>query len=275
MKGLVLGGGGITGISWELGLIKGLSERGVDLRDADTVLGTSAGSVVGTLLLSKTLDEIFEAKDMLADPRMGGQFSVPGMMRLAPAMVAPAGHRQRRARIGQEMIRTRPSGALERVALIREGLDVLDWPDHDLRITATNIETGAVEVFSRDSGVDIVHAVAASCAVPFVFPAVTINDTPYMDGGIRSPTNADFLTGYDRVLVLAPLSVPLARYHHVRTQLDRGGAAYKKVVQPDPAARRAMGRRVLDTRKVHASAEAGEIQGREIAERIGEFWLAD
>jgi NTE family protein len=49
---LVLGGGGEAGVAWEIGLLAGLAQRGVDLRDADVVIGTSAGAIVGTLLLS-------------------------------------------------------------------------------------------------------------------------------------------------------------------------------------------------------------------------------
>lgn len=44
---LVLGGGGITGIAWEIGILAGVARAGVDLTDAEVVVGTSAGSVVG------------------------------------------------------------------------------------------------------------------------------------------------------------------------------------------------------------------------------------
>ena len=51
-RALVLGGGGITGIAWETGLIAGLAALDIDLAAADVIIGTSAGSVVGTDIAS-------------------------------------------------------------------------------------------------------------------------------------------------------------------------------------------------------------------------------
>ncbi len=50
MRALVLGGGGVVGVAWETAVVRGLLEQGVDLRQADLIVGTSAGSLVGTRL---------------------------------------------------------------------------------------------------------------------------------------------------------------------------------------------------------------------------------
>ncbi|MEV1147602.1 patatin-like phospholipase family protein, partial [Micromonospora sp. NPDC049799] len=69
-RALVLGGGGVTGVAWELGLLAGLAERGVDLLGADVVVGTSAGSVVGAQVCSGTpVEDLYAAQ--LRDP--GGE----------------------------------------------------------------------------------------------------------------------------------------------------------------------------------------------------------
>ena len=60
-RALVLGGGGVAGIAWELGLLSGWAGEGVDVREADLVVGTSAGSVVGAQLrLDGDLQSLFE-----------------------------------------------------------------------------------------------------------------------------------------------------------------------------------------------------------------------
>src|SRR5215469_4898613 len=57
---LVLGAGGVTGIAWETGLLKGLRDAGLDLTGADLVVGTSAGSVVAAQITTGVpLDELY------------------------------------------------------------------------------------------------------------------------------------------------------------------------------------------------------------------------
>ena len=58
--GLVLGGGGVTGIAWEVGLLAGLRDGGADVSGADLVIGTSAGSAVGAVVASgEDLEDLY------------------------------------------------------------------------------------------------------------------------------------------------------------------------------------------------------------------------
>ena len=99
---LVLGGGGITGIAWMLGLLKGLRERGVDLTGADTVLGTSAGSVVGAQLTSgHDVDELYAEQLRPADREIGADMGLGVVLRMLGPAVAPGSPRAKRRRVGR------------------------------------------------------------------------------------------------------------------------------------------------------------------------------
>lgn len=183
---LVLGGGGITGIAWELGILQGLARAGVDLTGADTVIGTSAGSVVGAQITSgQPLDAVFETQLAPADEEIGARIARTTMARLVPPMLFPGPIDRKLRRIGRMAMRAHPPGGEERIEVIRSRLGLTEWPERDLRITAVEAETGEFRHFDRGSGVDLVHAVAASCAVPLVWPAVTIDGRHYLDGGMR------------------------------------------------------------------------------------------
>src|SRR3954468_18850847 len=89
-RALVLGGGGITGIAWEIGLLKGLRDLGVDLTAADTVIGTSAGSVVGAQLTSAfDLDDLYAAQ--LREPRgeVAARFDLTMTLRYVASYLLP------------------------------------------------------------------------------------------------------------------------------------------------------------------------------------------
>ena len=45
---MILGAGGTVAQAWETGVITGMAEAGIDLRDADLLVGTSGGAVVAT-----------------------------------------------------------------------------------------------------------------------------------------------------------------------------------------------------------------------------------
>lgn len=133
--------------------------------------------------------------------------------------------------------------------------------------------TGEVSVFDRDSGVPLVDAVAASCAVPMVWPPMTINGRRYIDGGVRSIANADLATGCGRVVVLAPMTVSLRRSGRISQQLATlGPKVHSAVVSPDEQSRRAMGRNVLDPAFRAAAAKAGRAQAATVRDRVAVVW---
>jgi NTE family protein len=270
---LVLGGGGVTGIAWELGILRGLADTGVDLTTADLVVGTSAGSVVGAQVTSgQRLEALYDGQLRPADHEIGANLSRLLLLRILPAMVLPGSAKKKRARIGAMALKAHQPGGAQRIEVIRSRIRVDEWPARELRITAIEAETGELTVFDREAGADLVHAVAASCAVPLVWPAVTIGDRHYVDGGVRSTANADLATGCDTVVVLAPLPQSWSKATSIRAQLERTGARRTVVVTPDEAALADIGKNVLDPAKRADAARAGLRQAADVVEKVRAAW---
>ena len=274
---LVLGGGGITGIAWEIGVLAGLADAGVDLTGADLVVGTSAGSVVGAQLTGGADLEVLFARQL--EPPTGEK--VARMTRAALARYGWAVLRSRgkdvefRRRVGALALAAEQAGLTpteqERLDVIGSRLVSREWPDRDLRITAVDAGTGEFRVLDRTSGIPLLQAVAASCAVPGVYPPVTIDGRRYVDGGMRSAANADLAEGYDRVVVLAPIPRGIGPMASVDAQVT-GMVARVAVVSPDEAGRRAIGRNVLDPAARAGSARAGRDQAAGVAAEVTEVW---
>ena len=270
---LVLGGGGITGVAWELGLLKGLADAGVDLTTADLVVGTSAGSVVGAQVTTgRSIDELYAGQLEPPDREIGATLSRFTMLRLLPPLLIPGSGRRKRSRIGAMSMRAHPPGGEERIEVIRSRIGVEAWGERDLKVTAVEAETGRFVVFDKDSGVDIVHAVAASCAVPLVWPAVTIDGKHYVDGGMRSTANVDLAAGADTVVVIAPLPQAFSKATSIRAQLERTGAARTAVVTPDQQALADIGKNVLDPAKRADAARAGLRQSASVLDKVRVAW---
>jgi NTE family protein len=274
-RALVLGGGGVTGIAWELGLLAGLAEAGVDLSTADLVVGTSAGSVVGAevaggLLLEKLYaDQLVERSDEIA-ARMGARIMLAYLWAFARSADQPGAGR----RIGRLALAARTVPEAERRAVIESRLPVRDWPERRLLITAVDAGSGELTAFERDSGVSLVDAVGASCAVPGVWPPVTIGGRRWIDGGVRSSTNADLAAGCEQVVILAPVTVGIRAMPSVARQaagLVTGGSRVA-VVSPDKAARQAIGRNVLDPARRAGAARAGRTQASSVAGTVADVW---
>jgi NTE family protein len=276
-RALVLGGGGITGIAWEIGVLAGLAEAGVDLTGADLLVGTSAGSVVGAQLTSGADLEALFARQL--EPPTGEQaarMTCSALLRYGLAAL-----RSRRDDVGFRRRIGALALAAERAGLTateQERLDVIgsrlvsrEWPDRDLRITAVDAQSGEFRVLDRTSGVPLLQAVAASCAVPGVYPPVTIDGRRYVDGGMRSAANADLAEGHDRVVVLAPIPRGMGPLASVDAQVT-GMVARVAVVSPDDASRRAIGRNVLDPAARAGSARAGRAQTADVAAEVTEVW---
>lgn len=276
---LVLGGGGITGIAWEVGLLAGLAETGLDLRTADLVVGTSAGSVVGAQLRSDVpLGDLFATqRGPSAETGPPARIRRRQLVRFGLAMLRTRGDDVAfRRRVGALALSAEAAGRTPteeaRRAAIAARLPSTDWPERPLTITAVDAATGAFETFTRDSGVDLVSAVAASCAVPGVYPPITIGDRRFVDGGMRSVANVDLATGYDRVVVVAPIVRGVGPMASVDAQVT-GLVSRVAVVSPDAASVSAIGKNVLDPAARAPSAHAGRTQAAAVADRVREVWL--
>ncbi len=270
---LVLGGGGITGIAWELGILAGLAEEGVDLTDADIVVGTSAGSVVGAQITSgAALADLYSAQLEPPDSEIGGRLSRIAALKLVPPYLLPGSGREKLARVGRVAKAAHAPGSVDREGVIRSRLPVRGWPERDLRVSAVDADSGEFTVFTGDSGVDLVSAVAASCAVPTVWPPVEIDGRSYMDGGMRSTANVDVALGADRIVVLAPLPRSLSKKTSIRAQLEKVGPRAWSVVVPDAEALAAFGRNLLDPAMRKGAAEAGMRQSRGLVDELRHIW---
>ncbi|MGW3354746.1 patatin-like phospholipase family protein [Streptomyces bungoensis] len=269
---LVLGGGGVGGIAWITGVLAGLADAGRDVAGAGLLVGTSAGSTVAAQLGSGLgLAELYARQ---VDPALQTA-EIPAVMDLekfaaeiGAATSAAASVPELRRAVGRVALAARTVPEAERRAVIESRLPSHGWPERALRIVAVDAGSGEPRVFDRDSGVALVDAVAASCAVPGVWPPVTIDGRAYVDGGVRSATNADYAHGADRVLVIAPMgdTEPFPSEQPLERVVEelRARGAEVVVVGPDEASRAAMGDNPLDPATRRPAAEAGREQGRRL-----------
>ncbi len=274
---LVLGGGGITGIAWEIGVLAGRAEAGVDLSGADLVVGTSAGSVVGAqVTCGAALETLYQRQLEPPTQEKVARMTRGNLARYAWAMLSSRGHDvDFRRRVGALALAAEKAGLTpteqERLDVIGSRLVSTQWPARALVITAVDAETGEFRTFDRDSGVPLLQAVAASCAVPGVYPPVTIDGRRCVDGGMRSAANADLAQDYDRVVVLAPIPRGIGPMASVDAQVT-GMVSRVAVVAPDKDSRTAIGKNVLDPAARAPSAEAGRRQAATVAARVAEVW---
>ncbi|HVV07729.1 patatin-like phospholipase family protein [Amycolatopsis sp.] len=273
-RGLVLGGGGVAGIAWQTGLLAGLAAEGVRLAEADLFIGTSAGSTVAAQLTSGLpLEELYRRQ---VDPALQTTElpSVVDAEALAEMFGAAteADPAQLRARIGQLALAARTVPEADRRAVIEARLPVHTWPEADLRIVAVHAGTGAERIFDRHSGVGLVDAVAASCAVPGSWPPVTIGDARYVDGGVRSPENADLAAGCAKVLVVKAMNIPGMNELEAQVAALEAQGSLVTVTEPDEASLAAIGVNPLDPAVREPAAKAGYSQGLRAAAALAGFW---
>ena len=290
-RALVLGGGGSTGNAWLIGVIAGLLDAGLDVTDADLTIGTSAGSTAAAQIASATPTELLAA--ILAAPpqqRTGRVGSDGGRVPIRPA----ADHMERTSRIiaasedAADMRRRMGAAALD-LAVASDGsgqarwratvaarLPSEHWPEQTMFITAVDAHTGEPVVFDRHSGVDLVDAVAASCASGFAYG---IGDNCYIDGGYRSNAdNADLAAGCARVLVLSPFGgrsrTPVHWGMHLATQVGelRTRGSRVETIFPDSASEHMFGANAMDLSLRPPAARAGYNQGRALAAQFTDFW---
>lgn len=268
---LVLGGGGVTGIAWELGVLLGLRDEGVDLVGCDLTIGTSAGAAVGAQILTDVdLEELYDRQLDPVHHEIAAELDLQLLVTIYREIVGgphppPA---EALARVGAHALSADTVPEAVRRAVIEHRLPSHHWPAAALRLTVVDAQTGELLVLDGGSGVALVDAVAASCAVPGIWPPVTIGERRCMDGGVRSPTNADLAAGYDEIVVLAPLSGPTEAWVEAEVAALRTHARVA-VVLSDEDAVEAMGPNPLDPDRRAPAAETGRRQGRAAAPAVG------
>ncbi|MCX5379615.1 patatin-like phospholipase family protein [Streptomyces sp. NBC_00091] len=274
---LVLGGGGLTGVGWESGMLYGLSRAGVDLTTADLVVGTSAGSVVGAQLTSGiSAQELYERQLGDPDGERAARLGAGVFARYALAMLRSRDAAAYRRRVGAFALAADTGAEAERRKVLEARLVSHEWPERRFVVTAVDAVSGEPADFDRESGAGLVDAVSASCAVPGVWPPVTVAGRRFIDGGVRSATNADLAAGYARVVILAPIALGSALVPSPAAQAARLRAAGARVllITPSPQARKAFGRNVLDPARRDPAARAGLAQAAEHAADAAAVWAA-
>lgn len=273
--GLVLGGGGLTAYAWETGILAGLAKAGADLTGAGVLAGTSAGSLLALDLAAGA------APADLYEEQVGGErvlldvdFTLGMTVRYLWAALGSRDPEKVVERLGRLALSVRGVSEADVCDVIRPHLPVRQWPERPLRFFATDALTGRTEGFHAGSGVGLLRALAATCALPPLFPPVTIGDGRWMDGGVRSTTNADLVDDCRRVVVLAPVPKGPGASPSAVDQvaaLTAGGVRAVLLV-PDRQARRAFGTNALDPSRVPEAARAGFRQAAEYADRVRTVW---
>ncbi len=267
---LVLGGGGLAGIAWMTGLLAGLADVGQDVTDAERVIGTSAGSSVAAqlgsglslqALLARQTDPALQTREIAS----GMDLSTFGAAITSALEGATSGEDQWR-RIGAFALSAKTVPEAARREVLEARLPSHEWPARPTQVVAVDAATGAPRIFDRTSGVPLVDAVAASCAVPGVWPCVTIGKARYMDGGVRSSDNADLASGCARIVIVSPLGLAWALptpypLRDVVARLRSEGSTVT-VITPDADSNAAIGANPLDPSTRAPAARAGRAQGR-------------
>ncbi|ROP64072.1 patatin-like phospholipase family protein [Curtobacterium sp. PhB115] len=278
-RALVLGGGGVAGIAWEVGVLSALQDAGVDLDAADLVVGTSAGSVVGAFVRSGAVQQAYDQQHTPAPTTYEEPAAIDAeavQQRIGAALEGATSEQDARARLGlaaQQV--TGGQSDDERTATFSETLPSTEWPAKPLAVTAVDATDGTFRLLTSADGVPLPRAVAASCSVPFVWSPVGIEGRPYVDGGMRSGTNADAAAGHERVLVIAcgpEGPSPLGPWLDVAVESLRAGGSSVEVIVADSTAQQAFGTNSLSLATQAPSAEAGRAQGSAVAEQVAAFW---
>ncbi len=278
-RALVLAGGGLAGIAWETGVLRGIADESPAtaraLLDSDVLLGTSAGSTVSAQLGSGIgLDELFARQVAEESFELDPGVSIDTVIELfVTAMMQPnTTTAEKLRRIGAVALSTATVAEAVRHEVIAHRLPSHDWPDRVLRITAIDTGTGELVAFDRGSGIELVDAVAASCAVPGVWPPVTIGSRRYMDGGVGSSINLAFVEDCDSAVVLVPSGedTPSPFAGEAAAEIaDFHGSAFG--VFADESSVAAFGPNPLNPACRIPSARAGREQGRRQAAAVAAF----
>jgi NTE family protein len=274
-RAVILGGGGVTGIAWETGILRGLSEEGVDLGTADAIIGTSAGSFAGACLAAGEVAQYFERQlsdDVPEIPAAMSPATIDGWQR---AIAEGNGDPEAVGRaLGRLALATPTVSREAREEVVASRLLSPEWPAGPLKMTAIDIETGALHLFDKESGVPLTAAAAASGALPGLWPVVEAQGRSWIDGGSCSAVNVQLGASYDKVVVIAPVADGWQGRPGPRDEFANlvGAGVQGILIVPDDRSREAMGANHFDPSRRGPAAEAGRQQGRQIAAEVTGLW---
>jgi len=272
-RALVLGGGGPLGVGWQAGLLSALADAGVSLGDADFVVGTSAGAIVGAQLTTGR-----PLADLVGPIGETAPWQAPGPADDgdAPDLV--------------ELLSSRdPADAVPETDWVAhfDFLGGAGWP-RSFHCTAFALDSGSFAIWDAASGVELPRAVASSCTVPGLVSPVTIGDQTWIDGGARDALNADLAIGHDAVVAVSCMALHppegampdllAGLLPGTRQRIDdlRASGAAVEVVEPSAefGELSGWGRYLMDVSRTAGAFDAGVRQGRTEAARLAGPWSA-
>jgi len=273
-RAVILGGGGVAGIAWATGILQGVQEQGVDIAAADAIIGTSAGSFVGSYLAANVVAEYFAKQFTDETVEIPAQMSPETIAAWQQAFADGIDDPTVTGRaLGRLALATPTVSIEEREAVVTARLPYLDWPEGPLQVTAIDAETGALHLLDRDSGITLVTATAASGAVPGVWPAIHALGRNWIDGGTCSAANVALGAGYDRVIAIVPVEGFPGRRGAREDLADLEAAGVQaSLIVPDDTSRAALGANPFDPSRRGPAAEAGRLQGLEAAASVRLVW---
>jgi NTE family protein len=210
-RGLVLGGGGIWFVAWQTGYLRRLEELGLQLGLADRLVGTSAGSIVASILageklagFGRTVDLLTRAPGLLARMAASGPLEPSCERALDSFRDARDCEPQTLREIGFAALAARTPTAEVTARNFSVILRMRRWPSSRLHITCVDAFTGERIVVTRSAAVPLARAAAASSAVPGIFAPQPIQDRKCMDGGVAGTgVHLDLVAGARRALVIS------------------------------------------------------------------------
>jgi NTE family protein len=273
-RALILGEGGGTGVAWEIGVIKGLHDGGIDLNEADLIVGTSAGAKVGALIrLGQDFNRIYreQIETPGAKPAHLQNLDQAAFRDLVKIMMVSRLTTKIRQRIGRLALNARASLPEPFVDSMIAALGS-EWPDRLLMAVGVDVNDGTIMGFDKSSGVPLGRAVAISMCVPGIVAPISANGRKYMDGAMAGD-NLNFASGYDIVLVIVTHDKAQSR---MEVDMLRSNGSNVLYFPPDQVSVKAMGGSPLkrfDPVLRKLSAEAGLKQASGIMQEIKKIWI--
>ena len=274
-RAVILGGGGVTGIAWQTGILQGLQDAGVELDKADAIIGTSAGSFAGAYLACGVVGEYFDLQFTGEAAEIAVSMSPESIEGFQRAIVEGGGDPEATGRgLGRMAMAAKTVRREDRARVVSARLPSTGWPAAPLKMTAIDAQTGELHLFDKDSGVSLTTAAEASGAVPGLWPVVVALGRTWIDGGSFSAANADLGAAYDSVVIIAPV---VAGFPGQRGTLDevadlKAAGVDVVLIHPDERASAAIGVNVFDPARRGPAAEAGRTQGQGVATQVLKVW---
>jgi len=274
-RAVILGGGGVTGIAWQTGILQGLQDAGAELDKADAIIGTSAGSFAGAYLACGVVGEYFDLQFTGDVVEIAASMSPESIEGFRKAIAEGGGDPEATGRgLGRMAMAAATVSRQDRAKVVSSRLPSTGWPAAPLKMTAIDALTGELHLLDKDSGMSLTTAAEASGAVPGLWPVVEALGRTWIDGGSCSAVNARLGADYDRVVIIAPV---VAGFPGQRGTLDevadlKAAGIDVVLIHPDERAIAAIGVNVFDPARRGPAAEAGRTQGQGLATEVLKVW---